>query len=408
MPISPDISDLSWLHQPNPGEFGLRAMQVGLETGRSFVAARNANREQAREDAMLPLRQKFMDNQVKSMALDIKTKMDMQGYSLNAKEGMAKMAELARSLSENSAWHTPQAEAAFWAIDRDYDVEKIPFFQESLLRAQKAKAADAEIKRVEAETRRINALADAADDEPEVGEIELPDGTKVQYIKPPKGSTKFIHNPEAVSVTDPNTGKPITVLKTGPNSAKEVSTGLTTATKTKLEQQGIEGDRAVRAARRLAPLINENTTGIRGAFSRAVQEAGLAQLAPWLKIGEATEAASVSREFQAALVRELRSDSNIAEKEVGRILSGLPDVTDWSQSAQQAKVKLASKLEGVGQTSRANAPKLGNPITPRWLYPEEIYEMARKGEITSDKADEMLEDNAWILIQSLRQSAQQK
>jgi hypothetical protein len=152
MPISPDISDLSWLHQPNPGEFGLRAMQVGLETGRSFVAARNANREQAREDAMLPLRQKFMDNQVKSMALDIKTKMDMQEDHLLNKQAYVALGEAAKAISQAGAWHLPESEAAIWDIAAKYpSVMETPQFKH--IASQFDAAAAAERMRMSAEGR---------------------------------------------------------------------------------------------------------------------------------------------------------------------------------------------------------------------------------------------------------------
>lgn len=120
MAISSDISDLSWLRQPNPGEFGLRSMQVGLEAGRSFMSAYNSGRENAREDAFMPLRQKLMQNQVANTALDIKSKMDMQDDYLMNKQAFSALSEAARRISEKAAWNDPKEQAGILEIGTRY------------------------------------------------------------------------------------------------------------------------------------------------------------------------------------------------------------------------------------------------------------------------------------------------
>ena len=113
MALNTQISDMPWLQQPNPGEFGLKAMQVGQEGARNFMAAYNSAKEHKREDALLPMRRALLNNQVENMALDIKKKMSDQADYLTKKKALIEVADDLEFAARNDR-------GAGWGADRPH------------------------------------------------------------------------------------------------------------------------------------------------------------------------------------------------------------------------------------------------------------------------------------------------
>ncbi len=256
--------------------------------------------------------------------------------------------------------------------------------------------------------------------DPTISTITGPDGNDVQVFNPGKGASKLMPQdigerqrsvavlkfamdkmPEKVQFDE--SGKAFVAPEDFPAIAK--AAGITTGTRSKLEQADIDASNVFSIGQKLAPLLTPDNSGLRGLTSR-LSEAAIGQLFPGMKIGKASETAAVATEFGAKLTRALRSDGNIAEPERESILSALPRPQDWKQSSQQAKVKLADALEQAGDTSRNGANMRGKPITSYWLKPEEIATAFKSGQITEAQADKFMENNAWRLIKTLRQTAQ--
>lgn len=151
----------SWItNPPNYGESFARGASVGAQIGRNFLSAKIASDESARENAMLPLRQKLLDNQVRNTALDIKTKLDAQDDYLLNKEAFSKLSEAAKMISANAAWADPQSEARVWEIASEFpSVVATPQFKNVIQQFDVAGAAA--IKAREAETRAIRAETDS-------------------------------------------------------------------------------------------------------------------------------------------------------------------------------------------------------------------------------------------------------
>lgn len=196
--------------------------------------------------------------------------------------------------------------------------------------------------------------------------------------------------------------------------------GLPVGTRAKMEQTVTEAENVFRVGQQLLPLLTPENTGIRGAVARKLVEGGLAEVFPGMKIGSATETLAIASRFRAGLTRALRSDSNIAEAERESIIEGIPDPKALLGSSQQGKILLAAQLESAGVLSRATSQKLGKPITPFFMKPEEIADGLAKvkaalasGQITldqakaaADKAKEARDNNAWTLIQAIREQVQ--
>lgn len=182
--------------------------------------------------------------------------------------------------------------------------------------------------------------------------------------------------------------------------------GLTGATKTREEQKQTTGSTVFNIGKRLAPLLTQENTGVRGMARRAFDSIK-GQLGDDVKISNASETVSVAKQFQSAMIKSMMSDSNIAEAERKKIESAMPAPDAWFKSAQDARISLASALELMGTTSRAGAESLGKPIRSEWLTPVEIRDKLASKEISMEQARELMNNNGWVLINMLKQSQQQ-
>jgi hypothetical protein len=125
-----------------------------------------------------------------------------------------------------------------------------------------------------------------------------------------------------------------------------------------------------------------------------------------MKASESSEMLSVARNFNARLVKTLRSDGNIGVKELDSILAGMPSPENMISSVQESKIKLAAQLEMAAMKSRASANTLGRPITPFFLKVDEIEQMIQSGQLTAEEAAKLWSNNAWNLIGTIRSQVQ--
>jgi hypothetical protein len=287
---------------------------------------------------------------------------------------------------------------------------------------------------------------------PTAGTITMPDGTAQQYVNTSRNQAQLVTQPEIQNITNPATGAVTPMVRTGPNSfrpipqdigarqqrtmvakwalenAPELMTmdpetgfaslppenfneaarrsGIPGAVKTQLTEQMQGAASAFEVGRKLLPLLTPENVGVRGMIGRKIEEQGLAQLFPGMKIGSATETLSVASNFRAGLVRALRSDGNINKDEREQIIEGLPTPDQMLSSVQDSKVKLAAQIEMAAMKSRAAANALGRPITSFFLKPNEIEQMIGSGQLTGEQAAQLWSQNAWNLIAEIRKEVQ--
>lgn len=282
-------------------------------------------------------------------------------------------------------------------------------------------------------------------------------GKDVSIVKTGPKSSRPLTNtpdftPEIISVSNPVTGEQVPILKKGPRSAQPIaqdagkrqehmamlnwalknapdlmkideSTGqaflppenfteaskrasLTTSTKGKNEQQMQDTESVFYFGKKLLPLLTSENVGVRGAISRNLIENGAGMLFPWMKIGEATETLSVAKEFNAALIKTLRSDGNIAEAERKSIEGALPSAEQLLKSPQAAKIQLATQLERAGTLSRVSAQRLGKPVAPFFMTWDELRKLVADGKISFEESKRLWDNNAWKMIDSIKAEVQ--
>lgn len=291
--------------------------------------------------------------------------------------------------------------------------------------------------------------------QPRAGAVTTPSGRTVEYFQGGPNSAQPVYQPGIVNLTDPETGKSTSVIQTG-NSVKQIpqdiegrqlrvgdvrklkdlpggaallewddgkgafvlparnaeaaqkilsSAGnITTPVRTMLEKQQAEVGKVFALGKQLAPLLTPENVGVKGMATRAF-EGVAAQLVPGFKIGKATDTVATAKEFQAALIKGLKSDSNIAEPERKTLEVAFPTPQNWFEGAPQSKAKLATALHNWGTLSRNNAGILGKPIMPQWLTRDEIRTQLANQQIDEETADRLMEDNGWALIDALRADA---
>lgn len=282
---------------------------------------------------------------------------------------------------------------------------------------------------------------------PTAGQVTTPSGKSIDFVKTSPRSAQLVVDPTVENLQDPQTGRNISVLRTGTSGAKVIPqdianrqvtqwalnhapelmqmdehgraflppekfneaarrAGIPTGVKTDMLNQIATTAGAFEVGRKLLPLLTPENVGVRGAVSRKLVESGVAQMFPEMKIGSATETLSVASNFRAGLVRALRSDSNINKDEREQIIEGLPTPENMLSSVQDSKIKLATQLELAAIKSRAAANALGKQITPFFLTAQEIEQMIDSKSITPEEGAKIWNADAWNLIEQIRSEIQ--
>jgi hypothetical protein len=282
--------------------------------------------------------------------------------------------------------------------------------------------------------------------EPTAQQVTLPSGKVVEGIRTSRGQFTPVIDPTIETVTDPATGRKVSVLKTGTSSGRVIPqnverrqfnqwalknapelmretedgtfelppenfneaarrSNLNPAFKKELmENMQAAGD-TFEVGQKFVELLKPENVGVRGALSRLKGDT-LGQVFPNMKASESSEMLSVARNFNARLVKTLRSDGNIGVKELDSILAGMPSPENMISSVQESKIKLAAQLEMAAMKSRASANTLGRPITPFFLKVDEIEQMIQSGQLTAEEAAKLWSNNAWNLIGTIRSQVQ--
>lgn len=145
----PDYSLPPWLtRQYDFGASLARGVQSGSEIHHNFLA----DAQNQREEALMPLRQQQMQNQIQETALDIHTKQELDADRLANKGAFSKLATEAANISEAGAWANPASEKRIWQIAAENpSVVGTPQFQNIVKQFDVAGAAA--IKAQQADTR---------------------------------------------------------------------------------------------------------------------------------------------------------------------------------------------------------------------------------------------------------------
>lgn len=153
----------SWLSpapERSPADYLLAGVNAGTGVAHNFLAQRELNMRQQEQDALLPIRQQLLSNQVKNTALDIQDGLNRQQDYLLNKQAFVELGATAKQISANAAWANPESEAAVWDIARRYpSVVSTPQFKNVIQQFDVAGAAA--IRAKDADTRAAKAAQDA-------------------------------------------------------------------------------------------------------------------------------------------------------------------------------------------------------------------------------------------------------
>jgi hypothetical protein len=276
-------------------------------------------------------------------------------------------------------------------------------------------------------------------------------GREYSVFRSSRNSSQLVHQPEITSLTDPNTGKPVSVIQTGnsiqkvgqdiegrmlrvddikklkdapggaqllewddakgafvlpaknADAARKVLTdahGITTGTRTALEATGESAEGLAETGRKLLPLINERTVGVRGELTRLAQRTGLSMVVPGLENPEVAEADAYGRAFTAKVIRSLRSDGNINKDEVTRLESASNTIS-WT-TPNEAKARLAAFLDQSAVLARRSYSKLGKPPKDEFLTRDQIRDRVVSGELTAAEGAALYTKTIDSFVQSIR------
>ncbi len=438
------------------GQFYLQGKQLGQEDKRINLSQQRLQLEQQQEqraqrhDNLIdPLHAKLMDAQAKNLGIEAVS--NQQQVDLNAMK-MAFTPELQSLemdfLSSPLGGGDPELRSRARQLFDQNPAAKYSQSGQSVMQIIKGAVANAgEFRQVDEAYQRF--------------------GDKLHSVNPKTGAIQFNDSsmgsmsPEAKTVTDPVTGKPITMVRTGPNSWSKVAenaldrqqqiiterqqdklvdwvrekgpqymhllqrdpatgrltvpddvrdqvakvAGLTTATKAGLEQTEIGSENLVDIGRKLLPLINDDTVGVKGELTRAANRFGLTMIMPSLDNPDVAEADSMGRQFTSRVIRTLRSDSNINEREV-RSLETAADAIHWT-TPRDAKRRVSVFLRDAADVARRAAAKQGKPAAPVFQSYDDIRKEVVAGRLTPAEGAERYTNTADSLADLARKQSEQ-
>lgn len=198
-----------------------------------------------------------------------------------------------------------------------------------------------------------------------------------------------------VSQLDPTTNALSILRQQGPMNM------VTTATRGKMEQQ--EGD--LMGAYDIAKRLNQKLdapgpiTGAAGLLRRGANM-GLGTVG-FDDSNPSDEAMVLANQFNAKMVRALRSDSNISKDERNQLMAGLPDPSKWFQGTGKVRGRLSEYLQTSLDSVRENASKRGAQIPAQFMSKDEVLDAFKAGKLTKDDVVKWKSNNIWDLLNDL-------
>lgn len=186
-------------------------------------------------------------------------------------------------------------------------------------------------------------------------------------------------------------------LTTNPDGTVTASYGassLTPTNQTRVQQGLSDSLSTIDIANRLEPLIDTETVGARSFVETWVKDRVLAQAFPEMASNKRASAESLAAQLRASAVRELKTDSNITEKERSQILQSIPDINAPIDSPARAKQLIGDIRKMSAIRAVVSAVKLGQPMpkpAAQVLSDDELVRLVNTGVITDKQALEIFD-----------------
>lgn len=371
--LDPQLNEW-WLSRSSPND---AAAAQGFQTGVQVARDR-----QAKELKLLEI---VGDNKKTDLAIEQwKAK---QSTELMKQEGLAQLNSFVSTATAEDKLADSKTQSQFWALTSRW----APFLPDGMVNGIWDNTFKAAIDRKDkAMTGNIRDLEQArtwmgqASEAEKAGNKSLADQLRsdalaLQQSVAPKGF-------QVETFTDENGHQQIRMVQGG----KVVdSAAPTVGTKTDVQKQALAAENAVRRGAELMANLGPESVGVRGTFNDLVINRGLAQMFPEAAKEGVSGGRSLITAFNEQMIKSIKADSQLNQKEREHLESALPKLS-VDESFPNAKKKISTFIEESRKTARSNAERLKMPIPDWTLSKDEIAKKFKSGEITQEKARELL------------------
>lgn len=185
-------------------------------------------------------------------------------------------------------------------------------------------------------------------------------------------------------------GMRLEVGKDGSIIFSQGSGDLTTATKGQVQQRLIATQKAADMASELTQILRPENVGVAGWGQQVIVDEKLAQMFPELANAQNVDSRTLMGVFAEGMLRTLKADAMINQKEEARILGLMPSRDPLKESFPSAMAKLGrvmKELRRIAQTD-AEASKVD---VPKWaLDPEDIQALVKSGKMPVAEGRELI------------------
>lgn len=363
-----------WMVRKNwtQGDGVSRDIQAGMQIGLQQQQINQRNRELLLREAAQKLKTDAMRQQAEgSVALGIIMEQATQKNAWTAPETRSKVYSLAKQypwLAETDLFKATLKNFEN-ADESDRRLNEIKTRYE--LMAQQLEPPTADVKNIEQLQQWKLDLRDAV----EAGHFEAAEDLKARILQletqmTPANTTVEAFGPEGQVISRITTGK----------GGQTAAPGMTTAVQTDLQKRIIGFEKANSMSKRLLETLSPLDVGIAGWGQQVIVSEGLAQFFPGVASQSTTDARALLGTFNETMIKTLKADSQVNQKEEQRILSVLPKPGP-NESFPSAIAKIIRAMREIHSMSSVDAKKLGQPAPTFPLSAEEIKALYKAGKL---------------------------
>jgi len=382
--LDPNINEW-WLSRSSPND---AAAAQGFQTGVG-IAKDKRDRAYTEQRDRQAIEMKMLDFATDNRKTDLAIEQwrAKQTTELMKQTGMAELSTFMASATAEDKLSDPKTQAEFWKLSGRW----APFMPDGMVNSiwdntfkaaqdRKDKAITTNIKDLE---QARNWMSQATQAELQ-GDTSLAsqlrsDALALQQSVAPKGF-------QVETFTDEQGHQQIRMVQGG---VAKPPGAATVGTLTDVQKQGLSAENAVRTGAQLLANLGPESIGVRGTFNDLVINRGLAQLFPEMEKEGVAGGRSLIRSFNEKMIKSIKADSQLNAQERSHLEAALPKLS-VDESFPNAKKKIQTFIEESRSVARSNSERLKLP-TPDWtLSKEEIAAKFKAGELTREKAAELL------------------
>lgn len=187
---------------------------------------------------------------------------------------------------------------------------------------------------------------------------------------------------ETVETFTDDQGRPgFRIVRGGP--ASKAAGALTVATQTEIQKRQLGYTKSMGMAKTLLNVLKPQNVGVLGAGQQIIVDEGLAQVIPELASQQNVDSRTLLRVFNETMLKTLKADSQLNQKEEQRILAALPK-TGANESFPGAVAKIVRALTELHSMAATDAKTAGLPEPAFPLDPQTLRELVMTKKLDAD------------------------